>query len=75
VALMEELARQRPEIRVVLTSGFRDDTMNRHDGIDATVPFLGKPYSAAQLRHLIRETLDAAPRSLPAAKSGGIVTS
>jgi two-component system cell cycle sensor histidine kinase/response regulator CckA len=67
VALMAELGRKRPEIPVVLTSGFRDDTMNRHDGIDAAVPFLGKPYSADELRRTVRDTLDAPRRSVPAA--------
>ena len=67
VALMAELAKKRPDVRVLLTSGFRDDTMMRHDGIDATVPFLGKPYSATELRRTVRETLDAPRRNLPGA--------
>ncbi|MEP7304821.1 MAG: PAS domain S-box protein [Acidobacteriota bacterium] len=74
VALMAELARTRPDIRVILTSGFRDDTMNRHDGIDTTVPFLGKPYSAAELRRRVRETLDGPHRSLPAAARSSRIT-
>jgi CheY-like chemotaxis protein len=58
VALMAELARERPHIRVLLTSGFRGDTVLRHDGIDATVPFLDKPYSATELRRAVRGVLD-----------------
>ncbi len=59
VALMAELARERPDIQVLLTSGFRDDTMLRDDGIDATIPFLDKPYSATKLRQAVRGALDA----------------
>jgi two-component system, cell cycle sensor histidine kinase and response regulator CckA len=61
VDLMAELAKRRPDIRVLLTSGFRDDTMLRHDGIDPAVPFLGKPYSAAELRRAVRDILDKGP--------------
>jgi PAS domain S-box-containing protein len=65
VALKAELARSRPDIQVLLTSGFRDDTAMRQDGIDATVPFLGKPYSATELRRAVREALASRQHDLP----------
>ena len=43
VALRAELARLRPEVDVVLTSGFLDESMRRQEAADAAVPFLSKP--------------------------------
>jgi PAS domain S-box-containing protein len=58
-----ELARQAtqrwPAIRVLLTSGFPDVGVNRHDGsLVASIRLLNKPYRKADLARALRDVLD-----------------
>ena len=39
-------------------SGYTSDTILRHGVLEARMPFLGKPFTAAALLHKIREVLD-----------------
>jgi PAS domain S-box-containing protein len=57
-AVVEELRRERPGSRCLLTSGYAEDPL---DGADppARMPFLPKPYSGSQLTRKVREVLDA----------------
>ncbi len=55
-----------PEIRVLFTSGYTDDTMLAHGIRENTVHFIAKPYSPQALGHKVREVLDAgATKELP----------
>jgi two-component system, cell cycle sensor histidine kinase and response regulator CckA len=62
-----ELARQltldRPETKVIFTSGYTDDAIARQGILDSTVAFVQKPYRPKALARKIREVLRDAPAS------------
>jgi len=45
---------------VVYMSGYTSDTVVRHGVLEANMPFLNKPFSAAALLRKVREVLDSA---------------
>ncbi len=51
-----------PEVRVLYTSGYTDDTILRHGVLDSVTHFLGKPYTVAELTQRVREVLDGPAR-------------
>jgi PAS domain S-box-containing protein len=55
-ALATQLRRQRPELRILLTSGYTEEVLERSDG--EAHPFLAKPYTPDQLRIKVAEVLD-----------------
>ena len=57
--LAERLAPQRPEMKVLYISGYTDDTVVRHQGLDPNTPFLQKPFQPGSLAQKVREVLDA----------------
>jgi FixJ family two-component response regulator len=50
-----------PELRVLFTSGYTDDTVLHHGVSAHTAEFLAKPYSVDVLIRKVREVLDADP--------------
>ncbi len=59
---LARLARERrPGIRVLITSGFPGDALNRNGG-DIDLPMLGKPYRKEELARTLRAVLDAPAR-------------
>jgi PAS domain S-box-containing protein len=58
--LAERVTRQRPSVRVLLTSGYADDELVRHDIASQSVAFLPKPFSPQMLARQVREVLDGA---------------
>jgi two-component system cell cycle sensor histidine kinase/response regulator CckA len=52
VALAEQLRTVRPGLRVLLVSGYAEDTPD-------TAAFLAKPYTGVSLARKVREVLDA----------------
>jgi two-component system cell cycle sensor histidine kinase/response regulator CckA len=58
-----ELAREvhqiRPQIKVVLMSGYTDNRVFNGWVLDGGTPFLQKPFTAASLTHKVREALGA----------------
>jgi len=45
-------------LKVLFNSGYTTDVIEHYGILEEGVPFLGKPYSARQLAHKVRETLD-----------------
>ena len=57
-ALAQELKCLRPNIKVLYTSGYTDDTIVRHGILEHGTHFLQKPFSLKTLSHKVREALD-----------------
>jgi two-component system cell cycle sensor histidine kinase/response regulator CckA len=60
-AAYEAVAAIRPDIRPLYMSGYTDDDVIRRGLIDATTPFVQKPFTAAGLSRSVREVLDRLP--------------
>lgn len=58
-ALAEEVARRRPGIKVLFTSGYTDDAILHHGIHDGAFHFIAKPYAVEDFRRKIRSVLDA----------------
>ena len=56
--LAEEVAKRRPSLRVLYTSGYTEDALVHNGRIDPGISLLNKPYRKADLARRIRETLD-----------------
>ncbi len=57
--LAEHLAQTRPGMKVLYMSGYTSDTIVRHGVLEAHVPFINKPFTAAALLQKVREVLDS----------------
>lgn len=58
----------RPELKVLLISGYTDDEILRRGILDSVTPFLQKPFTPPALLSKVRQVLDAAmPHTLAAA--------
>jgi CheY-like chemotaxis protein len=62
VELAIEARRLRPEIRVLLTSGYPATLLASEHGLDKTMPLLGKPYRLQDLGDSVRTILDGTTR-------------
>lgn len=56
----EAVSTIRPDIRVLVMSGYTDDEQIRHSVRESTRPFLQKPFTPAVLSHKLREVMEAA---------------
>ena len=56
--LAEQVARLRPELRLLFASGYTDDAIVRHGVLDAGVAFLQKPFTPYAVLSKVREVLD-----------------
>ncbi|MEN9934550.1 MAG: hypothetical protein RLZZ387_1129 [Chloroflexota bacterium] len=61
-ALAEELVRQRPEIRVLFTSGYTEGGVVPPEVVPTEIVLLPKPFSPEELLHRVRHVLDAGER-------------
>jgi CheY-like chemotaxis protein len=61
--LAERVVSQRPNVRVLYTSGYTEDVVIHRGIADDDMQFLAKPYSVQELSRRVREVLDASARS------------
>ena len=55
--LATQLVLHHPEMKVLFTSGYTDETISRHGILDEGVSFIGKPYTPSALARKVREVL------------------
>ena len=55
--LLDRLRRSAPRLRTLFVSGYLDETLTARGVLGKEVPFLGKPFSAAELRAKVDEVL------------------
>lgn len=56
--LAEEVAKRRPGLKVLYTSGYTDNAIVHHGKLDDGVMLLTKPYRRNQLAEMIRKALN-----------------
>ncbi len=61
--MAEWLKTSDPDLKILFTSGYTDDTITRHGVLATGVEFLSKPYTPATLSFKVREMLDATSAS------------
>jgi len=54
----EQLAKRRPDIKVLYMSGYTDDAIDHHGALDPGTHLITKPFSLTDLRRKVRELLD-----------------
>jgi CheY-like chemotaxis protein len=65
--LADEMARRRPGIKILFTSGYTENAIVHHGRLDPGVLLLAKPYRNSELARMIRRALAA---SEPAPQGG-----
>ena len=56
--LAQEIARRRPPLKVLFTSGYAEDAISQHGRLDPGVLLLSKPYPRRELARMLRLALD-----------------
>jgi PAS domain S-box-containing protein len=56
--LADRIRQRHPDISVLFTSGYTEDTIVRHGIIDEQMHFIGKPYTLQLIARKVREVLD-----------------
>jgi DNA-binding NtrC family response regulator len=59
--LADTLTRQKPDLKVIFTSGYETETMNEIPKTSLKQYFLQKPYRLGSLAQIVRARLDAVP--------------
>jgi CheY-like chemotaxis protein len=61
VQLAAEAHRLRPDVKVLLASGYTGEALNHHKPVDVDLPLIAKPFHQTELGTRIRNLLDGAP--------------
>jgi CheY-like chemotaxis protein len=56
--LVSQIEANRPDTKVLYTSGYTDEAIVRHGILDPNVAFLPKPFTAADLERMVREVIN-----------------
>ncbi len=56
--LADQLARARPDMKVLYASGYTDDAIVRHGVLEEGTAYLQKPFTPGSLLRKVREVLD-----------------
>ena len=64
VELAAVLAAERPDLPVILVSGYTEEAVSRHGALSNNVVFLEKPFSAAMLSRTVATALHFIPASV-----------
>ena len=72
-AMAEWLKTTYPDLKILFTSGYTDDTITYGGVLETGIEFLGKPYTPATLVHKVREMLDHKADHSPIALGSGDV--
>ena len=59
--LAEVIRERRPDIKILLVSGYSGDALNRHGGVTPGMNLLPKPFTVTSLAVKVREVLDEPP--------------
>jgi FixJ family two-component response regulator len=62
VELATEMARRRPGLRVLFTSGYTESAVVHSNRIDSDILLLSKPYRRADLARMVRQALTRSDR-------------
>ena len=68
-AVLDELQRIQPEVRVIFMSGYTDSFIAGHGVLQEGTNLLHKPFTEEVLINKVREVLDGAKKALPASKA------
>jgi signal transduction histidine kinase len=68
--LAERLVAEKPELTVIFTSGYSQDTAGRVFPLSTVTRFVNKPYSPRELSSAVRDALDARTEQKPAPFGG-----
>jgi CheY-like chemotaxis protein len=63
--LAQEVARRRPSLKVLFTSGYAQNAISHHGRLDPGVLLLSKPYRRAELARMLRLALGGKVATLP----------
>jgi len=59
--LAQRISEIRPNVKVLYMSGYTENVIGHNGTLDAGVRLLQKPFSLRDLKHMVREVLDATP--------------
>jgi DNA-binding NtrC family response regulator len=56
----DQIKKKRPDIKVLFTSGYTDESLALHNVVGSDVPFIQKPFAPWALASQVRNALDGA---------------
>jgi len=65
----EQLAAERPQMKILFASGYAESTVLRHGKIDVTAQFIEKPFSLSALASKIHDALAGNTKAIAASSS------
>jgi PAS domain S-box-containing protein len=57
INLAADAVKLRPDLKVLLTSGYTGESLNRHNAADISLPFIAKPFTQAELARQLKNLL------------------